>query len=66
MLDAVFFDRQMLFVILGDARVIGAELLNEAAVARRAGVRHHELVVGLLLGADTGESDLQRHDVSFV
>jgi hypothetical protein len=41
--------------------VVAAELLDEAAVARRAAVGDHDVVVGALLGAGTGEADLQSH-----
>src|SRR6478735_22193 len=37
--------------VLGQQRVVGADLLDIAAVARRGRVGHHDEVVGPLLGA---------------
>ena len=42
-------------------RVVGAELLDEAAIARAAAVGHHDVVVGTLLGASAREADLEAH-----
>jgi AcrR family transcriptional regulator len=45
--------------VLGQERVVGADLLDEAAVAGRVAVSDDDRVVGALLGAATGETDLQ-------
>src|SRR6202030_2750948 len=46
-------------VILLQQRVVGAHLFDEAAVARRMAVGDDDRIVGALLGAATGETDLQ-------
>ena len=56
-----------LVVVLGQHGVVGADLLDEAAVARRAGIGDDDVVVGALLGAGAGKADLESHfDSSFV
>src|SRR3954451_2827377 len=47
---------------LVEHRVVGADLLDEAAVARRARVGDDDGVERALLGATTGKADLQGHD----
>src|SRR5690606_9963609 len=47
--------------VLG-VRVVSPEALEEAAVARTAGVRGDDAVIGALLGAHAGEPDLDGHD----
>jgi hypothetical protein len=59
-LDALLVELHALG-ILGQHRVPGAQLLDEATVARRAHVGDHDLVVGALLGARTGQTDFQCH-----
>jgi hypothetical protein len=63
-LDALHIHLHALLAVLGQQRVVGAELLDEAAVARHAGVGGHDAVEGPLLGAATGESDLDGHRLS--
>src|SRR5688572_19570075 len=46
---------------IGQLRIIGADLLDEAAVPRRAGVGDDDIVVGALLGAGAGETKFQGH-----
>src|SRR5690606_19110946 len=60
MLDALGDERHALAVV-GEHRIVAADLLDEAAVARRTGVGDHDMVVGALLGAGAGEADLERH-----
>src|SRR6185436_17561364 len=45
--------------VLGQQRVVGADLLDEAAVAGRVAVGDDDRVVGALLGAATGEANSQ-------
>ena len=45
--------------VLGQHRVVGADLLDELAVARRVRVGDDDVVVGALLGAAAGQTDLQ-------
>src|SRR5690606_14518488 len=49
---------------LGQQRVVGADLLDEAAVARRARVGDDDAVERALLGARAGHADLQGHAIS--
>ena len=46
---------------LSEHRVIVADLFDETAIARRARVGDDDVVVGALLGASAGETDLERH-----
>ena len=50
--------------VIGQHRVVAADLFDETAVARRAGVGKHDVVVGALLGAGAGKADLERHSFS--
>src|SRR5690606_13014555 len=50
-LGALGVQNNALFVVLGEQRVEGADLLDEAAVARRTGVSDDDLVERALLGA---------------
>src|SRR5690606_33363203 len=42
--------------------VVGAELLEEASIARVAGIGRHDAVKGVLLGAGASQPDLDGHD----
>src|SRR5512144_2129613 len=42
-------------------RVVGSEHLDEPPVPCRTGIRHHQAVIGLLVGPHSLESDLYRH-----
>src|SRR5215469_15899368 len=66
MLDALAFQHDAVLVSLVEHRVVGAELLDEAAVARAARIRHHDRIEGALLGAAAGETNLECHGVPFV
>jgi hypothetical protein len=54
MLDAVF-------AVLGQKRVVGAQLLEEAAVAGHAAVGGDDAVEGTLFRAAAGQSDFHCH-----
>ena len=58
-LDALQLEDGAVGIVLLQERVIGADLLDETAVAGRMAVGHHDRVVGALLGAATGQTDLQ-------
>ena len=60
-LDAVGVQLDALIIVLGQHRVPRADLFQEAAVARGAGVGNDDLVVGTLLGTATGETNLEGH-----
>src|SRR6185312_11611510 len=51
MLDPLGPELHPLGIVLLQHRVIGAELLDEAPVARASAVRHHDLIEGPLFGA---------------
>ena len=53
-------------VVLLEQRVVGPDLLDEAAVAGRVAVGDDDRVVGALLSAATGETDLQHLSKSLV
>src|SRR3546814_11848916 len=57
MLRAVAVQRHALGIVLGEQRIIGADLLDEAAIARGAAVRHDDAVIGTLLGATARQTD---------
>src|SRR6185312_5883083 len=57
--DAFDLQHDAIRVVLLEQRIVGADLLDEAAVAGRVAVGHDDRVVGALLGAATGETDLQ-------
>ena len=48
-------------LVLRQQRIEEAEPLDEAAVARRAGVGDHDVIDRPLLGAGAGEADFERH-----
>src|SRR5690606_37632669 len=60
-LGALGVQNNALLVVLGEQRIEGADLLDEAAVARRTGVSNDDLVERALLGATTGQADLEGH-----
>src|SRR5690606_13544404 len=57
-LDALEVDLHPVLVVLRQERVVGAELLEEAAVARHAAVGGDDRVMRALLGPAAGEPDL--------
>ena len=63
MRDALGFQLDAVGMLARQHRVVGAELLDEAAVARAAAVGDHDVVVGTLLRAGAGEADLEAHRV---
>jgi diaminopimelate decarboxylase len=58
---AVLDEADAVGIILGEERVVGADLLEVGAVAGRAAVGDHDLVVGALLGATARETKGNRH-----
>src|SRR5579864_9474126 len=65
MLDALGLQHHALLVATIKHRVVGAELFDEAAVARTARVRHHDGVERPLLGAAAGHANLEAHGSPF-
>jgi len=61
MLDAVGVQLYALGRILRQQRVVGANLLDEAAVPGVAAVRHDDPVIGPLLGAAARETNCNCH-----
>src|SRR6185437_3791899 len=59
MLDALGLELDPFGMLLRQHRVIGAELFDEASVARAAAVRHHDLIEGPLLGAGPRHANLE-------
>ena len=57
-LGAFGVEHDAVFGILGEQRVEGTQLLDEAAVARRTGVSDDDVVEGALLGASAGKAEL--------
>ena len=57
--DAIGVERNPAGVVLLQQRIIGADLFDEAAVAGRVAVGDDDRIVGALLGAATGETDLE-------
>jgi hypothetical protein len=57
MRDALLVERDALGVLARQQRIVGAELLDEAAVARAARIGHHDVEERPLLGAMTGHTD---------
>jgi hypothetical protein len=55
--DALLVERQALCVVARQQRVVGAQLLDEAAVARAARVGDDDVEERTLLGAVTGHAD---------
>src|SRR5690606_21439753 len=49
-------------IVLGEQRIVGADLLQIAAVAGRTAVGHHDAVIRTLLGAAARKPDLHCHD----
>src|SRR5690606_23721472 len=60
-LGALDVQHQALGMVLRHHRVVVADVLDEAAVARAARVGDDDAVVGALLGAAAGQADLQGH-----
>src|SRR5258708_10771410 len=65
MLDALLLEDEAADMVLAQHRVIGADLLDEAAVARAARVGDDDRVEGALLGAAACQSDLESHGCPF-
>src|SRR6478752_2579142 len=61
MLDAVGVELDAGIVVLGEHRVPGTEVLEEAAIARRTGVGENDVVVRALLGTTECETNFQCH-----
>ena len=61
MRDALGVELHALGQILGQQRIVGAELLDEAAVARGAAVGDDDAVIRPLLGAAAGEANCKCH-----
>src|SRR5205085_6491000 len=61
---AVPVELDALVVILGEQRVVGPDLLQVLAVARRAAVGHHDAVIRTLLVAPTRKPDCYCHVTS--
>ena len=60
-LHAVFDQTHAVGVVLGQQRVVGADLLEVLAVTRGAAVGDDDLVVGALLGTATRQPQGNRH-----
>ena len=60
-LDALEVELDAVGVVLGQQRIVRADLLDVAPVARRGGFGHDDVVVGPLLGAPTREADFHGH-----
>src|SRR6185437_1563384 len=65
MLDALGLQHDALGMPLVEHRVVGAELLDEAAVARAVRIRNDDAVEGPLLGPAAGQTDLECHESPF-
>src|SRR5882672_6784345 len=65
MLYALKFEMDALLRILRQHRIIGAELLDEAAVARVARIGDDDAKLRALLGADASQADGESHFSSF-
>src|SRR5579872_4696452 len=61
MLDALFLQGHALGMAALQHRIVGAELLDEAAVARAARIGDDDRIERPLLGPAAGEPDFQRH-----
>jgi hypothetical protein len=61
MRDAIRVELHALRRILRQQRVVGADLFDEATIARVAAVRYHDAVIGTLLGATTGQANCYCH-----
>ena len=59
--DALVEQLDALRAVLGEERIIGADLLDEAAVARGAAVGDDDAVIRTLLGAATGQTNCNCH-----
>jgi hypothetical protein len=60
-LGAVLVQPEPVRVVLGHHGIIGADLLDEAAIARAAGIGHDNPIERTLLGAAAGETNFQGH-----
>src|ERR1700722_255908 len=61
MLNALTLQPDAIVVFRWQHRIVAAQFLDEAPVARAAAVRNHDVVIGTLLRPGTGKSDLQTH-----
>src|SRR5487761_1695255 len=61
-IDMILFDRNARRI---KRRVVSADLIDKAAVARRARIRHHDPVEGFLFAAVAAQSDYQCHRISY-
>src|SRR5690606_18587926 len=61
MLGALGIQHDAVIGVLGQLRVEGAELFDEAAIAGRTGVSNDDVIEWALLGATTGETELEGH-----
>src|SRR5215510_8511947 len=64
MRDALLVERDALGMLARQQRVVGAELLDEAAIARAARIGDDDVEERPLLGAVTGHTN-SKHSVSF-
>src|SRR5690606_30639477 len=64
MLAALDVELHPIWVVLLQHRIIGANLLDVAAIAWRRAVGDHDVVIGALLCATTSKADLHRHSAS--
>src|SRR5579863_162108 len=64
MRDPLGFEGHAIGMRAVEHRVVGAELFDEAAVARAARIRDDDAVIGPLLGAAAREPDLQCHEAA--
>src|SRR5439155_9261542 len=53
-LDALALQADAVFMLRRQHRIVAAQLLDEAPVARAAAIGHHNVVIRALLGAGTG------------
>ncbi len=60
---AIFVQRHALFVILGEQRIVGADLFKIFAVARRALVSRYDPVVRTFLGTTARKTECNCHNV---
>jgi len=58
---AVLNQADAVLVILGEERIVGADLLEIGTVARAAAVGNDDLVIGALLGTTARETKRDRH-----
>src|SRR5579864_190996 len=66
MLNALGLHHQALGMALVEHRIVGAELFEEASVARAARIRHHDAVEWALLGAAARHANFETHEFSLL